>query len=269
VTDTSRHRERAWAFTHGELDETDARDFSRQLQSDTALADEVRKIQQADRTLRELLPVQAQSRAEIADAIEKELDRDLEQRVVRGPWRQPDRSRFGLNGPWMAGLLAVAAGVLILIGMPSLFPGHAVHWDKPQYTLLQYRGTDSGLGRDGARRCFEALVTGMDRSLRNRYDLTKAERDTVKLWQLAFALKEQPGGGFSARVSATHRRSGATQTWRADCPGVDAWSYTIGVLAEEIADWLVRHERGELQATPNAVEQTLQTGGTVAPASRR
>jgi len=182
-------RQKLWAYVHGQLSDGDRRTLEAQLNEDAELQKEVLRVEQLDRLLRDRLAAAVAAQAEMEDRILEAIEAD-ELRTKVPPWWK--RRAF-------AGILAVAALLLILAGAPLYLRG-PVAWEPLQFAPLEYRGDPDRqhdrYTREDAEACFRAFKGALADAFEEAGSVRVTPRPVI-----AFSVRELPRGRLVIEVT--------------------------------------------------------------------
>ena len=199
--------ERIWSYVLGGMNDQDREAMERSMQDDPALRDRVKKAEQAGQMYRTLIP-----------CIDTDVDMDtLVEKIIKG-WEQSE----GINHtgpsdvqgtalrpsapvestpPKQAStpfvrrtLLAMAACMVVLVSIPSLFAPDTLEWMEPRLVVLKYKGWSST----------------NTIALTNVYDETSTKARYTKE---TFAALSSELRTIIKREYATHRAKSVWNTW--------------------------------------------------------
>ncbi len=230
--------EALWAYVHGESDAKTRESIESALETDTALSDAAQQI----RTLHGHLKGGLSITSDEALCDEITAAWDLENAALhlspepRSDVQEHDQTRRGPRFTiWHSGL-AIAACLLIMMGVQTLRPPAALTWNVP--TLAKSRSDEgtSTLYSDFEIEEMHGLLVSEVGSAYDAADDTDGRRDA---WILSTALNVRPDRSFTMSVKAHNRyENDLGYFWDYHYDGLDDYRARVKQLAGNVVDGL-------------------------------
>lgn len=231
--------EALWAYVHGESDTETRTAIEAALKSDSALAAAEHDIRALHACLKSGAPVRAISEEDLLSEITAAWEHDHEtMRLapdIKGDVETHDSTRRTRISIWHSGL-AIAACLLIMMGVQTLRPPAALSWNAP--TLMKSRG-DASTAELYSEFEIEEMHGLLVEEVASAYDATGESDKRRKAWIFSTALNVRPDRSFTLSVNARNRYDATLQlSWDYPFDSMDDYRERVTQMADDVADGL-------------------------------
>lgn len=238
---SSKHdAEALWAYVHGESDPETRESLKAALRNDPALAGAEKQIRALHGSLQRGLsaPVSSDDAliSEITAAWEVEHESLYLSPQMSGDAPQHEQTRrhprFNI---WHSGL-AIAACLLIMMGVHTLHPQAALTWNEPSITKSRGQENTAAIYNDFEVAEMHGLLVS---EVGSAYEAAEKPGDQREAWRLSTALSIRPDRSFTLSVKAQNRfEEDQVYAWDDHYDGLDDYRARVSQLADEVVDGL-------------------------------